>query len=1023
MAATQQQPDFLEFYKLQEQSAREKVFKDSHTDGWIHGLPNSYNVIEYEPFRSTASNADYNTGQGNKNEAYFAPKIVMAKVEPDNTVTRLSSLGSAQPETTTSPHSEDFRKDEAASPFSGLFHIPNFSYSFPGHPVPDKVSAYVYQAHFEVGEITYMFGGIYQDAQLSLRNLGIPRSTDLSRISVHLPCELPPFVNKEVLMSPLMAQNPIFIVFNPTRGTVTGYDMSMLGDTYPGHLCQMKGTKVSLHQVFFCGGFEVKIDDVSFQEDVQRWIVRKSIVVNDHGYILDTNRMKFTRVDLKSKLDVVYGGRLGGALVSSVFEVQTSQETEVALPGGAFKAFEDREMDDTVEGEKKTRPAVPSLKVSVQQPAQASPTSSQTVNQTASQTSAQTANQTSNQAFSQASPTANHVSGLSSTVPVVSTSGTAPVRSPLRARSSSSSQSASLSRSGSKKSDTSSGSPLTPTASASGTLKMTSMLQKSSRLFHRPRHNLVMQTYSSQVKQHRGSTHSRPASPHLAKSPPVRPVDALSIASGSDDSMLSSIEEKRDDGVKSDRGSLRRERADSMRSERESLKERESMKERESLKEKESLKDRESCKEKERESIRTGGEKDSVRFEDEKESVRFEDEKESVRFEDGESDKTNTLDDKKSDDKKSAKSSESVESSFAPFLLADLALRSGIFSVTVFQFGGFKLAPCGTRFVATSELLKIELILDDPSRDAFHPEALIYDISPRALWPAPRGYFAYALIANDLPSDACAYVPPADLDLTPSTLSEVFSSRTGKSHRLYNADAFFERRSLMVHGGVDHNAQVFSDIHVFTFATGRWLVMQTYAFDYYNIAKTPAEDEDIDSLTLDAQVRVPPFVEAELRCCHHQALVFREDDREYVTFLGGFTNDYLRHFDKSYACDKYDVARLSRFLMSCANSNVLRVPVLNLRTQTWKFTRYFYDLSERVVPGAVDVLRGPEYMRNLRVCFHGGAFSIVGKQITICHGLASFVLEKAEDFGKIAEHLDAHTIFLGGHCHLSFPSM
>lgn len=931
MAATQHDrpAELTDFYELHEQSAREREFIETHTENWYHGLPKTYSIIQYERFQLTKSSAHFQNG--NKVEAYFAPKVVMNKVQPQNLATRLSSMASTQSEMKQSVHAEEFQLDKNASPFSGLFHIPAFSYSCPGHPTPESLSAYVYQAHFEVSDITYMFGGMFINPQLSLRSLGIPRSTDMSRISVHLPCDLPPFVNKEILMLPMMAQNPAFIIFNPARGTVTAYDLDMIGETYPGKLLQMKGTQISPHQVFFSGGFEARVDSVNFDETTKRWIVKKSIVVNDKGYVLNVTDMLMTKIELKSKLDISFKGRLGGSLVLNVFDSNSYQEQYFALPVANLNVNGPANFSDLVENDLEAPrhdPKKDSLKLIKDTLKKDTP------NLQAQSTSARV--------------------NIKVTTEL-----------PQRTTSSGSARS-------SKQSDTSksSGSPLLPSLSATTSTKVSSMFQKSTRLFHRNsvRHNgqaPMQSAYSNQVKQHRTQTllssqNSRPASPlRLSmKLPQLRPADSLSIASESTDA----------ESVQSDHSNPSSS------------------------------------------NIATPTPR-----------------KVTLNVAALKSNSTGT---------ESLASGESAN--YRAFLLEDSALRSDVLSVSVYQFGGFKettTALGGHAFIASDQLLKIELIIDDPIQMVFHPEALIMEVSGhglKSLWPSARGYFAYALVDNDSTSETCDLVQPLDFQDSDSSrsltiTSEIISTSeksTGRSHRSYNADLFFERKSLMIHGGVNDKHEVFSELLMFTFSTGKWLVVPTYAFDYYSLPKQPYEDEDIAKLTLENQVDSAPFVDAEFRCCHHQALMIHEDGREYVTFLGGFTNDFLRHHEsKPYTSDKFDVSRLSRFSISSTNSNLLRVPVLNLRLQTWKFSRFFYDLSERVSPQAMDILMGNEFLRNARINFYGGALSIVGKQITICHGLVEFVPEKKEDFDKVKKFLDADSILLGGHCHLTFPSM
>lgn len=939
VAEAEPNPGYMEFYKLQEQSARERDFMASHQKSWIHGVPNTYNILEYVPFESSVHNSSYDNGL--KHDFYFEPKVLMNKVLPSRFKTRHSSTTSESTSGKSSKYEQDFCKVDNSSPFSGLFHIPAFAYSYPGRVVPQDLSGYVYQTHFEVGEITYMFGGMFQNPSVSLQNLGISRSTDLSRISVHLPTEMPPYVNKEVLMSPLMAQNPILFIFNPTRGTVTAYDMETLGLSHPGQLCQMKGTLISSTQIFFCGGFEVKVDSVRFDNDIKRWIVKKRIVINDTGFILDVTRMKFTQIELKTKLDFKFSGRLGSCLVSNSFDRPIIRDQDVPLPIGTADLTapyvpQPELFDDDATNNQDTKKEQAPLKVK-------NPVSKKEVSRQS-------------QANTSSSSSTNRVSVRVATE-----------QTPQRNVSSSSS--------GSKQSDYSkqSGSPLSPTASGSATsLKVSTIFHKSTRMFHRSgmRHSgqaPIQSAYSEQVKQHRsqtlqGSQSSRPASPlRLSlKSPTNRLTpDILSGTSESTDT----------ESVHSDQSAAHATPLATPTPRK--------------------LHNRVGSPEKS-----LDGEEESVT------------------------------------------SAESAN--YRSFIYPDTALRSGVISVCVYQFGGFKQVVDDTgasKLVTTNELLKIELIVDDPAHLVFHPEALVFDMTTRSLkslWPSLRGYFASALVENDSTSDTCGLMDTMEyLDNGSSksltSISDVLSmseKSTGKSHGSYSADSFFERKALMVHGGVNDKAEVFGEMYLFNFATERWLEVLTYAFDYYDIPKLPFEDENTELLTLEGQVNNPKLMDAELRCCHHQALLIKEDGREYVTFLGGFTNDYLRHFETvPYQSPKFDVSRIARFTMSCTNANLLRVPMLNLRSQTWKFNRFFYDLSKKVTPDAMDLLMGNEYLRNSRMCFSGGAFSIVGKQITICHGLAHFVPEKAEDFDKVYRFLDSKTFILGGHCHLAFPNM
>lgn len=932
---------YLEFHKLQEQSAREQEFIATHQENWIHGLPQLYNVIEYEKFESTASNADYENG--NRAEALFGPKVVMNKVQPENLATRLSSLASSYAEAKTSKYAKEFKNDTSSSPFSGLFHIPSFSYSYPGQKGPLNMSGYIYKAHVEYNGITYMIGGLCENSHLNLRNLGIPRSTDLSRISVELKDNLPPYVNKEMLMSPAMCENPSFLTFNPSRGTVTVYDIDVLGETSAGKLLQLYGTVVAPNCIFFCGGFQVKVDSVNYDQDIKRWIVKKSIKVNEFGYILDTVKMKMTKIHLRSKLGEVYNKRLGACLVSNTFDGISPTHLDVTLPVGESNSLAPYALQEPPVTEKEPQ------KVEVKREILIQKKDSTKLGSTTESTTLATSH-TSTAATSR------------STLRVTTDN------SPHRIMTSGSSRSG---KHGDINSNTS-GSPLSPTASSTGNpLKVSSILQKSTRLFHRNsvRHNGLSQmrsaSYSNHVKQHRAQTlqssqNSRSTSPlrlSVKLPPPKLVADSVSLGSESTDT--------------------------------------------ESLHSEQSIASSHP--------IATPTPKKTIS----NNAANLGPELESLG------------------------SGESVDC--GAFFLEDSMLRSGVISVSVYQFGGFKEVMDSSgilSFIATNDLIKIELIIDDPEQVIFHSEAYTFELtgshSNKSVWPSPRGYFAYSLVNDEPDSAYCELVRTSEFQDSESSRSLISASEaislseksTGKSHHSYNADLFFERKALMIHGGVDENNEVKNDMYMFHFNTRGWLVAQTYAFDYYDLPKQPYEDENTELLTLERQVENPKLVEAELRCCHHQALLFLEDGREYVAFLGGFTNDFLRHHEKTpYTSDRFDVSRIARFLMSCTNPNLLRVPVLNLQSQTWKFSRFFYDLTGRVSPQAMDLLMGTDYLRNARMNVYGGLFSIVGKQITICHGMVEFTPEKAEDFAKVKKGLGANSILMGGHCHLIFPSL
>lgn len=1018
--------DYHQFYQLQKQSAREQEFIDLHVTDWLHGPGNIHTVILYTASRLARENGSASA----MDEIIFSPYVAMESIAPKKLTTRLSSLALGLSDGSTSQYAKAFKKDHEASAFSGLYNIPRFSVAnTAGAPLPDSMQQYCYQAHFEIGEITYMFGGLRSDPAASLKRLGIPRATDLSRISVHLAGDMPPFVNKEVLMSPLLTPNPSFLLFNPTRGTVQEYPRDSFSDLFPGHLLQAVGTQVSPHKVFWCGGFEAKVVSVTYNQDIDRWIVRKKLVPNTYGYLMDSRSLSFSKIDIRSKLRVRYTGRLGSCVVSNT--LQEGHDLHRALPLPVFAgvgspplqltksrdnvspALRARDSPapkrrDSPVSKQKDSPAVkprdsPVVKArespvnklkdsplpsgrtlpkqAVSEPS-VSPATTPTV-VSASHVPSIKGQVSVSEPVSRKSTISHHADTESATdrsdssLTEVRTRAAidpqpSPSSSSVRTKSSevtkvnsnmSLSPSSVRSKAGDLLGKVNSSPPL---VSSSLSLKVTSMLHKSTRIFHRDRSSSV-KTSVAPVPPPSQSSYSS----HVKNNRSVTLPNAQASSRPTSPQM-----QKKSPVARAQRGTVvNSDHTDSGSSDTSSASS--------------------------STSVPTLAIPAPRRLKSQKEGLEkniFTHEADSFNYSMGD----NTV------------------------------LKPDVASVSIYQFGGFKFTPDENGrpgFTATNELLKIELLLNDSS---FHSEALLLKISPTEgeLWPTPRGYFASVLIDANSSNETCDITEDGSSDdydpvRSPRLSADISSVRSPSLlHHSINSDHFFERKCLLVHGGVDSNYDSFSELYMYSFATGKWEVMLTYAFDYFNLPKQPFEDEVTGDLLLEKQVKMPELIEAEFRSCHHRAHLYSQDGIEYVFFVGGFQNDYLRHFDKiPYTNDKFDVSRLSKFLFSSTNSNLLRIPVLNIKSQQWKFSRFFYDLSETVSPQAMETLMGNDFLKNSRTSFHGGAFSLVGKQITICHGIVEFVAEKKSDHGKVVDELKATTILLGGHTHLAFPNM
>lgn len=358
--------------------------------------------------------------------------------------------------------------------------------------------------------------------------------------------------------------------------------------------------------------------------------------------------------------------------------------------------------------------------------------------------------------------------------------------------------------------------------------------------------------------------------------------------------------------------------------------------------------------------------------------------------------------------------------------------KTGIVTIPVFVFGGYTchLDPENNQFKvfkALADLLRIELILQEGTKaNMFLDDAFVYLVGTHdsdslsekdELWPSPRGYFGHAVVNHNPGLDGAN----GDFGLGPSF----------ESPRSYDINAslrshanFFDGKLWVIHGGVDDDLNHFSDFYVFNFDTGHWLTFETLVFDYFNAPLQPYEDQDPLAFDFDKADPNPKLIPAELRSCHHTMLYYQNEENEYLFFVAGFNNDYLRHFDKKpYTSNKFDVLRLAKFQIVTTNSQLSRVMVLNLRTKTWKFLKYISDIKYSMIDSDVDKINSIDVLKDARISHYGGIVSLNGKTITACHGLAKVIPVKKEDFEKVDHYLPNSALLWGCHVHFIFPTL
>ncbi|KAK6200158.1 uncharacterized protein RJT21DRAFT_121050 [Scheffersomyces amazonensis] len=939
-----------------------------------------------------------------------------------------------------------------------------------------------YQNHFDYDDLTYTFGGLYVNKFTNFKALGLPKNIDLNKISIHLPTNLPPFVSKEILCSPFMNQNRHFYLFNPIRGTITFLDTINLTD-FPGHLCSLTSTQISKSHIFFYGGFEIETISVNYNPEIGRWIIKKDIKLNEDGYILDITNLKFTKIDLKSKSkSYIPLGRLGSAMVSNIYGLLDSKSkpnvgpvsnnssstneivTKTTSPITTYTPTTTTNNNNNKSKPSTTKTNTTTTATNIGTPLQKiqspNPTSSNhpnfiklneisttsSVNDSDIPPTPATPYSTSGQFPFQKQSIAFNSSLKNSTTQSLQSAATTAQSSSVDTSNSKPFQSIPnlkpvLSSNGSAtNSVVTSPSTLTTNSnnsstSSSAVAKMTNVFSKSSRIFQRHHHQRqpstlespkspqaahpLKNTYSKQVKQNRSNSQhssngSRPASPVqndkgkstlVKESPATLKIDSNITTTNNNNNSSKVIGDYYP--YTSPSPDLKQSPTNSNNGENKY-----------EVIIKHSAQDSSSSSSTFESGTKKFQQKDYLTVE-----------------------KIDNTD---------AQSFDSFMEEENVALFEDPVQKSGLAGVSIFVFGGFIPVIDDSGFMtfkASNDLLKIDLATkDDQLGINFQTEAIVTSIGrekdcpfyhPNADWPTPRGFYAGALIKYNGTNDV-----DCEIDLNPELTGEQLkrvsttvsnTSSVGASFHTLNSgngsqapklENFFEGKAFLVQGGCNENLEFFSDFYIFVFDTAKWEKISTYSFDYFDIPIKPYEDDDGSKLNKENELDDAIFMEAEFRACHHRALYYQNEECDYLFFIGGFYNDYLRYFDKiPYESDKFDVTRLSKFPFATNNTNLLRIPVLNLQTQTWRYLKYYYDVNH--VNSDIyneKVSNNPTWI-NARIMNYGGSISLNGKSITICHGMAMPCPEKKKDLDAIQKAVPSDILLWGAHVHFTFPSL
>ncbi|CCF59801.1 hypothetical protein KAFR_0I00200 [Kazachstania africana CBS 2517] len=151
-----------------------------------------------------------------------------------------------------------------------------------------KMPALVYHTAIELNGHIYVLGGLLPSYRYD------EEAPNLDDFIVDGINNLPPPLLSSVINNPAMLSNPCLFDIYAFSSRVTKPDIS--GNLPPPLLCA-KASKLTDRYLFFYGGFEVKVE-TKFDELINKYIIKKRIMVNSNGFVLDTMTFKFTKIDV-----------------------------------------------------------------------------------------------------------------------------------------------------------------------------------------------------------------------------------------------------------------------------------------------------------------------------------------------------------------------------------------------------------------------------------------------------------------------------------------------------------------------------------------------------------------------------------------------------------------------------------------------------------------------------------------------------------------------------------------------------
>ena len=153
-----------------------------------------------------------------------------------------------------------------------------------------KLPAFTYHCSVNINDSIYILGGLIPCYQYD------EEAPNLHDFVVDPIKNLPPPILEEIINDPSMISNPYLYFTNLSSNHLSKPEIS--GHIPPPLICA-QGSKLTERHIFFYGGFELKTE--STYDNEGRFYLKKSVFLNNDGYILDTMTFKFTKVEIISQ--------------------------------------------------------------------------------------------------------------------------------------------------------------------------------------------------------------------------------------------------------------------------------------------------------------------------------------------------------------------------------------------------------------------------------------------------------------------------------------------------------------------------------------------------------------------------------------------------------------------------------------------------------------------------------------------------------------------------------------------------